>query len=80
MEPMIRMAQRMHQFGPPVPLLAKPSASLAGVHPVSPESFAQAVPMLVACGVRLLGGCCGSTQAHVAALRAALDAGLKLTG
>ena len=34
---------------------------------------------LLACGVRLLGGCCGSTQAHVAALRAALDVGMKST-
>jgi methionine synthase I (cobalamin-dependent) len=33
-----------------------------------PEVFAQAVPELVAAGVRFIGGCCGSTPAHVRAI------------
>ena len=28
---------------------------------------------LLALGIRLIGGCCGTTEAHIAALRAALD-------
>lgn len=55
----------------PLPLLAKPGAGKPGDDPESPESFARAVPRLLDCGVRLLGGCCGTTDAHVAALRAA---------
>ena len=40
-----------------------------------PEYFAQELSGLVADGVvRILGGCCGTTPAHIAALRAALDA------
>jgi 5-methyltetrahydrofolate--homocysteine methyltransferase len=44
------------------------------VYPESPEQFAAAVPALLAAGVRLVGGCCGTTPAHVRAIRAAVDA------
>lgn len=54
-----------------VPLLAKPGAGRPGEDCDTPEQFAQAVPGLLASGVRLVGGCCGTTDAHVAALRAA---------
>ena len=39
-----------------------------------PEYFAWELARLAAEGVRILGGCCGTTPAHIAALRAALDA------
>ena len=39
-----------------------------------PEYFARELVGLAAEGVRILGGCCGTTPAHIAALRAALDA------
>ena len=40
-----------------------------------PEYFAQELSGLAADGVvRILGGCCGTTPAHIAALRAAMDA------
>ena len=38
-----------------------------------PEYFAKELARIAAEGVRLLGGCCGTTPAHIAALRAALD-------
>jgi methionine synthase I (cobalamin-dependent) len=52
-------------------LWVKPSAGLPGQPAEDPASFASAVPTLLAQGVRFLGGCCGTTDAHVAALRAA---------
>jgi methionine synthase I (cobalamin-dependent) len=55
------------------PLLIKPSAGLPGTPLESPQSFANAWPELLACGVRLIGGCCGTTEAHIAALRSALN-------
>jgi 5-methyltetrahydrofolate--homocysteine methyltransferase len=55
------------------PLLIKPSAGLPGSSLESPEAFAEAVPELLSLGVRLIGGCCGTTEAHVAALRQAID-------
>ena len=39
-----------------------------------PEYFARELSRLAAEGVRILGGCCGTTPQHIAALRAALDA------
>jgi methionine synthase I (cobalamin-dependent) len=38
-----------------------------------PEEFSRAVPELVDVGVRFIGGCCGSTPAHVQAIAAAID-------
>ena len=38
-----------------------------------PEYFAKELARIAAEGVRILGGCCGTTPAHTAALRAALD-------
>ena len=60
------------------PLAAFPSAGLpvrqAGglAYPASPQDFAQAVGPLAARGVRLIGGCCGTTPAHIAAIAEAL--------
>ena len=39
-----------------------------------PDYFASELARLAAEGVRILGGCCGTTPAHIAALRRALDA------
>ena len=39
-----------------------------------PEYFAREMGQIAAAGVRILGGCCGTTPAHTAALRAELDA------
>ena len=38
-----------------------------------PEYFAKELARIAAEGVRILGGCCGTTPAHIDALRAALD-------
>ena len=38
-----------------------------------PEYFAKELARIAAEGVQILGGCCGTTPAHIAALRAALD-------
>ena len=39
-----------------------------------PEHFARELSRLASEGVRILGGCCGTTPQHIAALRTALDA------
>ncbi len=70
MEPALRLAVALHR-ATDLPLILKPGAGLPGESPASPESFARALPELVALGARLIGGCCGTTEAHVAALRSA---------
>jgi 5-methyltetrahydrofolate--homocysteine methyltransferase len=57
----------------PVPFIAKPSPGLPGAV-LAPTPFAQAVAPARAAGARLVGGCCGATAEHLAALAAALQA------
>jgi homocysteine S-methyltransferase len=60
------------------PLSAMPNAGMPRlvdgrfVYAATPEYFASLVSAFVANGVRLLGGCCGTTPDHVAAMRDAL--------
>lgn len=57
-----------------VPVIAKPNAGLPrsegghAVYDMGPEAFAAAVAPLVARGARIVGGCCGTTPAHIEAL------------
>ncbi len=44
------------------------------VYAAEPAYFGQIVPRLLDAGARIIGGCCGTTPEHVAAMRAALDA------
>jgi methionine synthase I (cobalamin-dependent) len=70
LEAAIRTAEGLGKFTR-LPLWIKPSAGLPGAAQESPESFGKAARRLVAAGVRFLGGCCGTTEAHVVALREA---------
>ncbi len=63
-----------------VPVLLKPNAGLPAVadgktvYTVSPATFAEEVADLVHDGVRLIGGCCGTTPAYIQALAACIAA------
>ena len=41
------------------------------VYAADPAWFGEVVPLALAAGARIVGGCCGTTPAHVAAMRAA---------
>ena len=59
-----------------LPLVAQPSAGLPdknGDYPVSPEEFRMWGEQLVELGATLLGGCCGTTPAHIAQLARVLS-------
>lgn len=59
-------------------LIAQPNAGLPRMvsgkldYPESPEAMAAGVAQLVRLGVRIIGGCCGTTPAHIRAMAAAL--------
>ena len=72
MRPALDLARKLHA-ATDHPILLKPSAGLPGTPLEPPEAFEAAVPELLALGVRLIGGCCGTTEAHVAALRLGLS-------
>jgi methionine synthase I (cobalamin-dependent) len=55
-----------------LPLLAKPSAGLPGQPPTPPAAFAGELEWLFDLDVRFVGGCCGTTEVHIAALKNAL--------
>jgi methionine synthase I (cobalamin-dependent) len=42
------------------------------LYPVDPVEFNRVTPQLISEGVRLIGGCCGTTPAHVAAIASAI--------
>lgn len=62
-----------------VPVLVEPNAGLPElvdgktVFRLAPEEFAQKTAAFAAAGVQILGGCCGTSPAHIAALRQAVE-------
>lgn len=66
----LRTAERLGKVTV-LPIWIKPSAGLPGMAQESPEMFGKVAGQFIAAGVRFLGGCCGTTEAHVVALRAA---------
>jgi methionine synthase / methylenetetrahydrofolate reductase(NADPH) len=72
----------LNQMGRPSPSLARsiiPNAGLPQrieghfVYAAEPPYFGQAVERFLGAGARIIGGCCGTTPAHIAAMREALD-------
>ncbi|MBR1871401.1 MAG: homocysteine S-methyltransferase family protein [Kiritimatiellae bacterium] len=61
-----------------LPVMVKPNAGLPKVvdgetvFPTSPETFAREVAELVEAGVRVTGGCCGTTPAHIKSMNDAV--------
>ena len=72
------MVQLLQRVSAKVPLAAYPAAGSPEfrggtyVYPTSPDSFAQTARELVVGGARLIGGCCGTTPAHIGAMAAAI--------
>jgi len=62
-----------------LPLIAEPNAGVPelvhgrAVFRLPPEEFVDGAMRCVEAGAQLIGGCCGTTPAHIAALRGALD-------
>lgn len=70
---MVEIVEKMHAYAN-IPILAKPNAGLPEledgrtVYRTSPEEFAEAGKKLAEAGAAILGGCCGTTPAHIRAL------------
>lgn len=71
-------AEKMRQVAPDTPLIVKPNAGkprLVGddvVYDATPEDMARYARKFVALGARIVGGCCGSTPEHIAAIAQAV--------
>jgi len=81
------LGKKLADFGAcaSVPLMAKPNASLPTLvdgqlqYRVSPAEFAKNTASLIHEGACILGGCCGTSPAHIAALRSQLPEELPFT-
>jgi 5-methyltetrahydrofolate--homocysteine methyltransferase len=80
MERMIEIVSEMRAAAPQTPILVHANAGLptnvdgVDLFPESPSDMAERVASLVAAGANIIGGCCGTTPAHIAAIKQAVEA------
>jgi 5-methyltetrahydrofolate--homocysteine methyltransferase len=78
MDDMIEIIRR-YRAVTDLPLFARPNAGTPAkqgdswIYPHSPEAMAARLPELLEAGASMAGGCCGTTPAHIAAFREAID-------
>jgi homocysteine S-methyltransferase len=76
----LRILNAMKQAAPEANFAVKPNAGwpeqVGGriMYPATPDYFAEYAVAFAQAGAKIIGGCCGTTPAHIAAMRAALDA------
>ena len=77
-ERMIDIVKEMRTVNADTPILVHANAGLPqnvdgkDVFPETPEDMARMVPDLVKAGANIVGGCCGTTPAHIKAMKEAL--------
>jgi methionine synthase I (cobalamin-dependent)/5,10-methylenetetrahydrofolate reductase len=76
----LRLIATIHERQPSLPLSASPNAGWPQqqeggrvLYPATPDYFAGYARAFVDAGARIVGGCCGTTASHIAAMRTALD-------
>jgi 5-methyltetrahydrofolate--homocysteine methyltransferase len=78
MERMVEIVKEMRAAAPTMPILVHANAGLpknvngVDTFPETPADMAGRVPALVAAGANIVGGCCGTTPAHIAAIKQAV--------
>lgn len=77
-EHMVKVLAALHTACPDVPLMAMANAGMPQVvngetvYAMTPEKMAALAPAMVEAGAVIIGGCCGTTPAHIAAIKAAV--------
>ena len=78
-ERMVGVVREMRAAVADLPILVHANAGLprvvdgASVYPETPEITAALVPDLARAGANIIGGCCGTTPAHIRAIKAAVE-------
>ena len=76
---MDRVIREFRETRPDVPVLIQTNAGIpkqvdgVNVFPATPEEMAGQVPLWIEAGASIIGGCCGTTEQHIAAIRRAVD-------
>ena len=79
-EQMIPIATEIRAAAPDTPIIIHANAGMPVLvdgettFPESPEEMARHLPALVEAGASVIGGCCGTSPAHIGQMRAALSA------
>jgi 5-methyltetrahydrofolate--homocysteine methyltransferase len=74
-EGMIELVKLMREANKDIPILIHANAGLpqnidgVDVFPETPEDMTKFVPELIKAGANIIGGCCGTTPAHIAAIK-----------
>ncbi len=80
---MIDVVREIRKAAPRAPILVHANAGAPvsrdgkDVFPDTPDMMAEFVPALIAAGAGIIGGCCGTTPAHIAAIARAVQAAAK---
>jgi 5-methyltetrahydrofolate--homocysteine methyltransferase len=79
-ERMIDIVKEIRNVIPHTPILVHANAGLpknvdgVDIFPESPEQMAALVPAIIEAGANIIGGCCGTTPAHITAIKKAVNA------
>jgi len=75
LEKMIRIIEQMREVAPDIPILVHANAGLPEIingeitYPETPEQIRELIPQIVRAGANIIGGCCGTTPAHIAVIK-----------
>ncbi len=78
-EGMKQIIEEIRNVLPDIPIIIQANAGLPelvngeSVFPASPEEMAAQNPLWIEAGVNIIGGCCGTTDKHIRAIRNAVD-------
>lgn len=78
-EGIVGIIEEMRKVNKDIPLLVQANAGLPQekdgklIYPTTPERVAEIVPQLIEAGANIIGGCCGTTPAHISAIKNKVD-------
>ena len=77
-ERMIEIVSQMREINQEIPILVHANAGLPtfvdgkDVFPETPEDMARMMSKIISAGANIIGGCCGTTPAHIKAMKSAI--------
>jgi len=80
-EGMKQIIEEIRAVLPDIPIIIQANAGLPelvngeSVFPATPKEMADQNPLWIQAGVNIIGGCCGTTDKHIRAIRNAVDSG-----
>ena len=76
---MVNVVAQMREVAPDMPILVHANAGLPElkngetVYPETPEQMRELVPQIIRAGANIIGGCCGTSPAHITAIKEAVN-------